>query len=201
MKLYYSSASPYARKAWIIAIEAGVGDAVENVAMAVTPHAPNAAFARENPLMKIPTLVRDDGTHLYDSAVICEYLDALGGGRLFPAAGEARWQALRRHALADGIMDAALVVRYETTLRPEALRWQAWIDGQYAKIDYALDAFEQEVDGFGEAFVIDHVALVAALGYLDFRFAGRPWRPGRPKVERWFAGVGKRASVAHTQPS
>ena len=140
MKLYYSSASPYARKAWIVAIEAGIGERLTTVPMSVQPHLPNRDFARVNPLMKIPVLERDDGTLVYDSAVICEYLDSLGGGRVFPAAGEARWQALRRHALADGIMDAAILARYETTLRPEPLRWPEWLAGQYAKIDNALKA-------------------------------------------------------------
>jgi glutathione S-transferase len=201
MKLYYSAASPFARKCAIVAIEAGLGDRVERVAIAVAPHTPNPDFARHNPLMKVPSLIRDDGSDLYDSAVICEYLDALGGGGAFPADGEARWQALRRHALADGVMDAAILARYETTLRPDALRWPEYLDGQYAKIDQALDRFEQEVDAWPAAFDIGQIGLAAALGYLDFRFADRPWRPGRPKLVQWFARIGERESFRRTVPA
>lgn len=201
MKLYYSSASPYARKAWIVAIEAGFGERLTTVPMSVQPHVPNHDYARVNPLMKIPVLERDDGTLLYDSAVICEYLDAQAGGRMFPASGEPRWQALRRHALADGVMDAAILARYETAMRPVVLRWPEWLDGQYAKIDHALDVAEQEIDDSGARFDIGDAALVAALGYLDFRFAFRPWRAGRPRLERWFAAVASRPSVQRTVPT
>ena len=201
MKLFYSSASPYARKCWIVALEAGFGERLVTVPTTVTPHQPDRAFAQKNPLVKIPVLERDDGSVLYDSAVICEYLDAEARAGLFPPAGEARWQALRRHALADGIMDACLLARYETLYRPEALRWTAWVEGQYAKIDNGLDAFEHEVDGLGEAFLIDQIALACALGYLDFRFAARDWRPGRPRLARWFAQRSQRESVRRTFPT
>lgn len=201
MKLYYSSASPYARKCWIVALEAGFGERLVTVPTAVTPHAPDAAFAQKNPLVKIPVLEREDGSLLYDSAVICEYLDAQAGAGLFPPAGEARWQALRRHALADGIMDASLLARYEVLYRPEAQRWAAWIEGQYAKIDNGLDAFEREVDALEGGFLIDAIALVCALGYLDFRFAARDWRAGRPRLAAWFAQCAQRESVRRTFPT
>ena len=200
MKLHYSPASPYARKAVMVAIECGVDRQLDIVTTSVAPHTPNLDLAPRNPLMKVPTLERDDGTSLYDSAVICEYLDSLGGGRVFPASGEARWQSLRRHALADGVMDAAILLRYETTLRPEALRWPAWIAGQHAKIDNALDAFEAEVDTFPAAFEIGQIGLVAALGYLDFRFASHLWRPNRPRLDAWFAGIAHRESVKRSVP-
>jgi glutathione S-transferase len=201
MKLYYSSASPYARKCAIVAIEAGLGDRIERVALAVSPHTPNLDYAKHNPLMKVPALIRDDGSDLYDSAVICEYLDALGGASVFPRDGESRWQALRRHALADGIMDAAILARYETALRPEALRWPEYLDGQYAKIVQALDRLEQEAGSFAPGFTIDQVGLVAALGYLDFRFASRPWRERQPRLAQWFARVSERESVRRTVPT
>jgi glutathione S-transferase len=200
MKLHYSPASPYARKVVMVAIEAGVDQAISIVTTSVVPHDPNLGLAASNPLMKVPTLERDDGTTLYDSAVICEYLDSLGGGRVFPAGGEARWQSLRRHALADGVMDAAILLRYETALRPEPMRWPAWIAGQHAKIDNALDAFEAEVERFPTAFEIGQIGLVAALGYLDFRFAAHPWRPGRPRLDAWFARLAARESVKRSVP-
>ena len=104
---------------------------------------PDLGLVADNPLGKIPCLVLDDGGALYDSRVICEYLDTLHpGARLFPAGGAARWEALRLQALADGIMDAALLTRYETFLRPEALRWPAWVDGQLDKVTRALDRIE-----------------------------------------------------------
>lgn len=201
MKLHYSPASPYVRKVLMTAWECGLADRIEILPGGGSPAAPNRDLAPRNPLMKVPTLIRDDGSELYDSIVICEYLDSLGGGRVFPASGEARWQALRRHALADGLLDSALLLRYETAMRPEPLRWREWIDGHYLKLDNALDAFEREVDGLPAAFQIDQIALVASLGYLDFRFASRPWRPGRPKLERWFARMSERESAKRTVPA
>lgn len=202
MKLYASPASPYVRKVLVVARERGLADRLQTVAQAAAPHQPSADYARVNPLMKIPALERDDGTLLYDSAVICEYLDTLGSGpRLFPTDGEARWQALRRHALADGVMDASILLRYELAMRPEALRWPEFVDGQYAKVDQGLDAFEREVDALPAALDIGQIGLVCALGYLDFRFAFRPWRDGRPKLARWCERMHERASLRATVPT
>jgi glutathione S-transferase len=201
MKLFHSTASPYVRKVMMTAWECGLASRIELLPASGTPAAPNRKIAAHNPLMKMPTLIRDDGSELYDSIVICEYFDSLAGGRLFPPTGEARWQALRRHALADGLLDSLLALRYETMVRPEPLRWQEWIDGHSAKIDNALDAFEREVDALPAAIQIDQIALVAALGYLDLRFASRPWRPGRPKLERWFARISERESAKRTAPA
>jgi glutathione S-transferase len=201
MKLYHSTASPYVRKVMMTAWECALVSRIELLPASGTPAAPNREIAAHNPLMKMPTLIRDDGSELYDSIVICEYFDSLAGGTLFPPAGEARWQVLRRHALADGLLDSLLAVRYETVARPEPLRWQEWIDGHSAKIDNALDAFEREVDALPAAIQIDQIALVAVLGYLDFRFASRPWRPGRPKLGRWFARISERESAKRTAPA
>ena len=152
-------------------------------------------------LIKIPALKTDDGTVLYDSRVICEYLDALaGGGKLFPASGAARWQALRRQALGDGIMDAGILRRYELVLRPEALRWADWLAGQQAKVDHGLDAAEREAGGWGEALDIGHLTLACALGWLDFRFPDAGWRASRPLLAAWFARVSARPSLAQSVP-
>jgi glutathione S-transferase len=201
LKLYHSPTSPYARKVRIVARECGVLERIELVTVPAIPHTPNRDLIPHNPLMKVPTLQRDDGPDLFDSIVICEYLDALGQGGLFPASGEPRWEALRRHALADGMLDASLSLRYERMLRPAALQWPEWIEAQFLRVDNALAAAEREVDGFPARLDIGQVGLVCALGYLDFRFADRPWRPGRPKLERWFARMSERPSVASTVPT
>ena len=200
MKLYSNPASPYVRKVRITAQELGLNDRIELVSITLTPVSPHEGVRASNPIGKIPTLVLDDGTALYDSPVICEYLDTLAGGnRIFPAAGAARWTALRRQAIADGIMEAAVLTRYEDAVRPKELRWQAWADGQFLKIRTALDVVEHE--HLESAFDIGTLSIVSALGYLDFRFASEGWRATRPRLAAWAAAVSKRPSVAATAPA
>lgn len=201
MKLWYSPASPFARKVRICAIELGLADRIEPVEVTVVPSKPNVDLARENPLIKVPALKAEDGAVLYDSRVICEYLDSLaGGGRLFPAGGAARWAALTRQALGDGVMDAGILRRYELVLRPAALRWDEWLAGQQAKIDHALDAADRDAGRWGDAFDIGHITVACALGWLDFRFADFDWRAKRPALAAWRARIDARASVAQTVP-
>lgn len=201
MKLYVSSASPFGRKASIVVHERGLDARVRQEPASASPVSRNAELLRDNPLGKIPTLVLDDGTSLYDSPVICEYLDGLDGApKLFPPSGMARFDALRRQALADGLMDASLLLRYEQALRPEALRWVDWMAGQEAKMTSALDAFEAESPRFGDGFDIGHIATACALGYLDLRFPHVGWREGRPRVAAWFARVSERPSLVATFP-
>jgi glutathione S-transferase len=201
MKLYVSSASPFGRKASIVVHERGLEGRVRQEPASVSPVSRNADVARDNPLVKIPTLVLDDGTSLYDSPVICEYLDSLDGPpRFFPPAGAPRFDALRRQALADGLMDASLLLRYEQALRPEPLRWVDWMAAQQSKMTAALDVFEAESPRFGDGFDIGHIATACALGYLDLRFAHLAWREGRPKLAAWFARVSERPSLIATLP-
>lgn len=200
MRLRFNWASPFARKVRVVAREAGVAARIEEIETMVSPVDPNRDLARENPLVKIPSLVTDDGLVLYDSRVICEYLDALGGGRLFPATGNARWNTLRLHALCDGILDAGVSTRYETFVRPEAIRWPDWVAGQRVKIDQGLDALEAEAPTWGQDFLIGHVACACVLGYLDFRYGDRPWRPTRPRLAAWYETALARPSIALTQP-
>ena len=141
MKLIYSPASPFARKVLVVAHEVGLGGEVAVETAAAHPVDRNAGIRSRNPLGQIPTLLLDDGSSFYDSRVICEYLDAKSGGSLF-GQGEARWRALVDQALADGLMGAALLVRYEHTARPEPLRWDGWVGGQMGKITDALDRFD-----------------------------------------------------------
>jgi glutathione S-transferase len=200
MKLYYSPTSPYVRKVMICVHELGLIEPVQTVPTNVTPTSPPSEYARHNPLMKVPTLERADGKHLFDSLVICEYLDALGGHKLFPAAGNARWDALHLHALGSGINDATLLVRYESALRPAALRWDDWCKGQWSKVDRGLDALDAEAGAWNDTFLIGQVAVTCALGFLDFRFTDRAWRTGRPALAAWFDRVSQRDSVQRTQP-
>lgn len=200
MKLHYSSASPFVRKVMVCAHERGLVGQIELVPTKVVPSEPNREYAKQAPLMKVPALERDDGSVLFDSVVICEYLDTIGNApRLFPAEGETRWRALRLHALADGILDAAVLCRYENAVRPAELRWKAWTDGQLLKVDQALDFLEKNARD-AEGLTIGSVAAGCALGYLDFRYADRPWRNAHPLLAAWFETMGKRPSFQKTMP-
>ncbi|HZZ93958.1 MAG TPA: glutathione S-transferase [Usitatibacter sp.] len=200
MKLHYSAASPFVRKVLVCAHELGLAGQIELVTTKVVPSEPNRDYARVAPLMKVPALQTDDGLALFDSVVICEYLDdRAGGGKLFPARGEARWRALRLHAAANGILDAAVLNRYETFLRPEALRWKAWSEGQLLKVDQSLDFLEQNA---GELAHVDIGSIGAgcALGYLDFRYADRDWRAAHPQLASWWEKAAKRPAFEKTVP-
>ncbi|HEY8124751.1 MAG TPA: glutathione S-transferase N-terminal domain-containing protein [Methylocystis sp.] len=181
LTLRYSPASPYARKIRIAADLLGLADRIEIAAANVAD--PADSLRCQNPLGKIPTLILEDGTALYDSRVIAEYLDHLaGGGRLLPADPTARFAALRLQALGDGVNDAALLIRYETFTRPEALRSDEAIALQQGKIDRALDALEAAPPA--GSVDIGQIAVACALGYLDLRFACA-WRECRPRLVTW----------------
>jgi glutathione S-transferase len=202
MKLHISSASPFARKVRLVAHEAGLAARIEEAPTAVSPVKPNADLAKANPLMKLPTLVTDDGMALFDSPVICEYLDSLNTGRkLFPAAGPARWAALRQQAVADGILDAAIGVRYQTALAPKELQWTQWQDGQRAKWKQALDFLEADATALEGDPTIGSLTVAATLAWLDFRFGADDWRIDRPMLAAWFAGFSQRPSMQATLPS
>jgi glutathione S-transferase len=200
VKLFHNPASPFVRKVLVTAHETGQADQIELLTISSTPVEPNAALRAQHPLAKIPALVLDDGSTLYDSRVICEYLDARAGGTLFPAAGPPRWTALRRQALADGLADAAILIRYEHGFRDEGLRSEAWIAGQFVKFRGALDALEAEADELGPAVTIGEIAIGCALGYLDFRFAAENWRETRPALATFYSAFEHRPSMLITQP-
>lgn len=202
MKLYISSASPFARKVRLVVHEAGLASRVEEVPTAVSPLKPNADLAKANPLMKLPTLVTDEGYALFDSPVICEYLDSLNAGRkLFPAAGAARWSALRQQAVADGILDAAIGVRYQTALAPKELQWTQWQDGQRAKWKQSLDFLEADAGALAGEPTIGSLSVAATLAWLDFRYGADDWRKGRPALAGWLAVFGQRQSMLATLPT
>ena len=195
MKLYFSSTSPYVRKCMVTAHELGVVDRIQLLPASAHPVSRDASIIQANPLGKVPTLVTDDGTALYDSRVICEWLDATHGGTLFPRDGAARWQALVLQSLADGMLDAALLARYEEAVRPEPLRWNDWRDGQLDKLRTSLLALEGEPQQLQGRVDIGTLSLACALGYIDLRFDAWGWRARFPKVAEWATGFMQRPSL------
>lgn len=194
MKLAYSPASPYVRKVTACAIKRGV--TVERLTIGTT----DPELLKFNPLSKVPTLITDDGMHLFDSPVICEYLDSLGSApKLFPPAGPARWKALTQEALADGILDATQPRRREVALPQDEGR-KTYIEGQQGKVARALDEFEKQADSLGSLDTIGEITIGCALGYLDFRYPHEPWRPGHPKLTAWYDKVSKLPPLADTVP-
>ena len=201
MKLRYSTTSPYVRKVMVLAIEAGIDGKIEKDKTAASPIERNESLYADNPIGKVPALTTDDGMTLFDSPVICEYLDAEhAGGKFYPAKGKARWVALRQHAIADGLLDAALLARYEGFMRPQELRWDAWLAGQKGKVASALDMLEKEAADLDGPITIGHIAVGCALGYMDFRFADDNWRGSRPKLAKWYEGFAARPSMQATVP-
>ena len=181
LMLRYSPASPYARKVLIAAAILGLADRIETHGVDFADA--SDSIRTQNPLGKIPTLVLEDGSTLYDSRVIAEYLDHLaGGGRLFPAEAGRRFAALRLQALGDGINDAALLLRYEETTRPADKRFDDWVSLQQGKVDRGLAALAADPPA-GE-IDIGHIAAATALGYLDLRFGGA-WREKHPRLVAW----------------
>ena len=201
MKLFYAAPSPFVRKCLVVARELGMHERIELVAAAAHPVNRDRAVVAHNPLGKIPTLITDEGTALYDSRVICEYLNAAGNGKLIPQSGPARWSVLVEQSLADGIMDAAVLARYETVLRPEPLRWNDWIAGQLEKVTSGLAEIERRAAGFGDRVDLGTITAGCALGYLDFRYASLAWRGKCPNTSIWFERFGARASMVATRPA
>ncbi len=200
MRVFVNAASPFARKVRVVARETRLIDRIEEIDTAVSPVKPNTTLAVANPLVKIPALVLDDGTTLFDSRVICEYLDTLAGTQLFPASGVERWEALRLQALCDGILDAAVLIRYESAVRPQANRWSDWIDAQRGKIEGGLTALDAVQPNFGARFGIGQVGAACVLGYLDFRFPELDWRSRHGRLKAWFAEAAARPSIRDTTP-
>ena len=200
MKLYYNPASPFVRKVLVVAAECGIADQIEKEEIALTPVSSHAPLNSENPLGKIPSLLLDNDDSLYDSRVICEYLDSLADGGLFPAHGNARWTALRRQATADGFCDAAVLVRYEGFVRPPEKQWAEWIEAQLNKCRRAIDVLEKDCASFGDTVDIGTLSVAVALGYFDFRNADEAWRDRAPQLAKWYAGFSVRPSLAKTQP-
>jgi glutathione S-transferase len=194
MKLYFSPFSPYVRKCLVVAHELGLNERITLLNCAVHPVQRDATVIASNPLGKIPTLITDDGQALYDSRVICEYLNDIGKGQIFAPPGTQRWRALTLQSLADGMLDAALLVRYEANARPEALRWAEWSNGQMDKITTAMVALEADAALRYANADIGSLSLACTLWYLDVRFADLGWRTRYTQLAAWYAAFSQRAS-------
>jgi glutathione S-transferase len=201
MKLFSTDTSPFVRKVWVAARELGLSSRIERVALRPTPLEASPVLSAHNPLNKIPALVLDDGTALYDSPVICEYLDTQSvGTKLVPPSGPARFDVLRRQALCDGILDSGILVFYELASRPAQLHWAPWIEGQRQKARQGLDMLEQEVDRLAPAIDLSHICIGVTLGWLEFRKPLGDVRAGRPRLFAWYDAFRKRTSMADTEP-
>ncbi|MFA5529333.1 MAG: glutathione S-transferase N-terminal domain-containing protein [Thiohalomonadaceae bacterium] len=198
MKLFHSPFSPFVRKVVVFAIETGLEGRIER--QTVNPWESHPELIAANPLGKVPTLITDEGLAIYDSAVICEYLDGLHNGPdLIPHAGVERSHALRLEALADGIAEATVLRRMES-VRPAALQSSDWMDLQARTVERGLDALECEVEGWGQCFGIGQITVACALGYLDFRFSTDDWRGTRPTLAAWYARIAQRPAMIATEP-
>jgi glutathione S-transferase len=202
MTLFHNPASPFVRKVRVLLAETGQQDRVALQGCMPTPVQPDAQLVHDNPVGKIPALRLADGTVLHDSRVILDYLDYQHvGNPLIPRDGSARWRRLTLASMADGMMDAAVLVRYETALRPPEKHWDQWLDEQRNKIRRTL--VELEADAIAELashFDIASISVACALGYLDFRHPDLQWRDANPKLAAWYAEVSQRPSMLQTQP-
>jgi glutathione S-transferase len=197
MKLRYSNASPFVRKVLVFAYETGQSGRIELVPTDVW--AADTDIARDNPLGKVPALVTDDGIFV-GSTLCCEYLDSLHGGlALLPRDPGSRWPVLQRHALADGIIEAAVAHVVEVLRRPQAYIYSGALARQQDKIERTLDRLAVDVAAF-ETLDLSSVTLGCALGYLDFRLDQFDWRAGRPQLAQWFAAFDARPSMRVTAP-
>ena len=201
MTLYHSPASPFVRKVLVLLHETGQTERVALHSVQLTPVTPSTDVLHDNPAGKIPALRLADGTVLHDSRVILDYLDSQHVGEPLIPTGGARWRRLTLASLADAILDAAVLLRYETFLRPEDKRWDQWQAAQQEKIERALAYFESEcLAELASRFDIAAIGLACALGYLDFRQPQLGWRERSPGLAAWYADVGQRPSMQATQP-
>ena len=199
MKLIYSGTSPFVRKISVLLLETGQENLVERETVAVSPMNPGDVVPDINPLGKVPCLVLDDGSSLFDSRVITRYLDTLHDGpRLYPE-GAALWPVLALEAVADGMVDAAILMVYERLLRPEEQRSADWVEAQWLKVTRALAHLEKNVAAL-EPLNMASIAVAAALGYIEFRHDDRQWRTLAPALSAWETAFSKRPALQATQP-
>lgn len=197
MKLYYQTHSPYARKVLIFAHEIGIASQLEVMHHETSPLKKNTHVYSMNPLGKVPVLVLPPGTALFDSSVICDYLDTLHNGkRLIPTEGEARWRALKLQAMAQDMADIGISARWENTRRPAELRYPALSAGYSEKLVECYNWLERELH-VDTGVDIGHIALASTLSWLEFRgLAG--FRTERPRLTAWFDEFCQRPSMKST---
>ncbi|WP_058543394.1 glutathione S-transferase [Pseudomonas fluorescens] len=202
MTLFHNPASPFVRKVLVLLHETGQQDRVALQLSQLSPVKPDRALIDDNPLSKIPALRLANGTVIHDSRVILDYLDHQHvGNPLIPRDGAARWRRLTLASLADGIMDAAVMIRYETALRPVEKHWDQWLDAQRDKIRRALGMLEAEaIAELTCHFDVASISVACALGYLDLRHPDLEWRKANPQLAAWFAEVSLRPSMLETVP-
>jgi len=201
MKLFHSPTSPYVRKVMVTAIEKGLDGQIEKIPTSASPIKREGDLPRMNPLGKVPCLITDDGRALFDSPVICAYLDTLKSPSLIPADAKGRFECMTLEALADGFLDAGILLRYEGALRPEEKRWSEWVDGQMAKITGAMDALETTYAAqLSGPLTVGQIAVGCALGWFDFRYGHVDWRTGRPKLAAFAKAMSERPSMKATVP-
>ncbi len=200
MKLLMAGPSPFARKVLVVLEETNQSADVERVTVVAAPGGTEAALAAANPVGKIPALVRADGPTLYDSRVICRFLDARAGAGLYPPSDP--WATLTLEATADGMMDAAVSMVYEKRFRPAEIVSDQWIEAQWEKVARTLEAIEARwMAHLNGPMDIGHIAVGCALGYLDFRHEDRGWHSGCPTLAEWYEGFAARPSMQSTTPS
>lgn len=200
LRLYHSPTSPYVRKVMVLLHETGQLGDVELVPATGTPVDSASMPLAQNPLGKIPALERPEGPAIYDSRVICRYLDDRAGGGLYPPKPRL-WDTLTLEATGDGILDAAILMVYEARVRPDTLRFEAWVEGQWAKIARALDALEERwIAHLAGPLDAGQIAVACALGYIDFRHGDRAWRAAQPRLAAWYAEFAARPSMEATVP-
>jgi glutathione S-transferase len=186
----------------VTAIEKGLDGQIEKMATSASPVKREGDLPKKNPLGKVPCLITDDGRALFDSPVICAYLDSLKPSpALMPSDARARFDCMTLEALADGFLDAGILLRYEGALRPEEKRWQEWVDGQMAKITGALDALETTYAAqLAGPLTVGQIAVACALGWFDFRYGHVDWRKSRPKLAAFAKAMSERPSMKATVP-
>ena len=198
MQLYTNPASPFCRKVDVVLRETGQRDDVTDIAAVGHPTDSANMPTSLNPMGKIPVLVRPEGPAIFDSRVICRFLDSRAGARLYP---EGNWDVLTLEALGDGICDAAILMVYESRSRPEEARHAPWVEGQWAKIARALDALETQWIAMLEGpLTIGQIAVGCALSSLDLRLEDRGWREGHAALADWHARFSKRSAMQDTVP-
>ena len=203
MQLLYSTSSPSVRKTVLLAQALGLSEVIERLPSAASPLKPDPRITAYNPLGKVPTLITDEGMAMVDSKLIAEYLCAYAPNEIvLPANGSVRWKILRQQALADGALDVAVGLRYENATRPEEFRWPQWTQAQMGKLDAALHCLQGEFEAPSADAVLNvgQIAVVALLGYLDFRYEDWGWRERYPKLAAAYEPILTRSDVLQSKP-